>query len=90
MSLLAFLKRFPYDDACWVHLETVRWPQGPICPACGSIGDAYVQCREQADRAAIIDNQSVKSAEKGGAGLMRRALMVARRSRAEQPKVPPA
>jgi transposase len=46
----------------------------------------YVLCREQADRsasptAAIIDSQSVKSAEKGGAGLTRRALMAARKSR---------
>lgn len=47
----------------------------------------YVRCREQVDReasptAAIIDSQSVKSAEKGGAGLIRRASMAARRSRA--------
>jgi transposase len=47
----------------------------------------YVRCREQADRqasptAAIIDSQSVKSAEKGGAGSIRRALMAARGSRA--------
>jgi transposase len=47
----------------------------------------YVRCREQAGRgasptAAIIDSQSVKSAEKGGARLTRRALMAARRSRA--------
>ena len=39
----------------------------------------YVQCREQADReasptAAIIDRQSVKSAEKGGSIVIRRAL----------------
>ena len=47
----------------------------------------YVLCREQANRqasptAAIIDSQSVKSAEKGGVGSIRRALMPARRSRA--------
>ena len=47
----------------------------------------YVLCREQACRqgsptAAIIDSQSVKSAEKGGAGSIRRALMAARRSKA--------
>ena len=47
----------------------------------------YVRCREQADRqasptAAIIDSQSVKSAEKGGVGSIRRALIAARRSRA--------
>src|SRR3954468_21221205 len=47
----------------------------------------YVRCREQADRAAsptaaIIDSQSVKSAEKGCVGSIRRALMAARKSRA--------
>ncbi len=47
----------------------------------------YIQCREQAGRetsptAAVIDSQSVKSAEKGGARLIRPALMPARRSRA--------
>ena len=47
----------------------------------------YAQCREAASReasptAAIIDSQSVKSAEKGGLRLIRRAMMQARRSRA--------
>jgi transposase len=47
----------------------------------------YVRCREQAGReasptAAIIDSQSVKGAEKGGVGSIRRASMAARRSRA--------
>jgi transposase len=46
----------------------------------------YVLCREQANReasptAAIIDSQSVKCAEKGGAALIRRASMAARKSR---------
>ena len=47
----------------------------------------YVLCREQAGReagptAAIIDSQSVKGAEKGGAASTRRATTRARRSRA--------
>jgi transposase len=47
----------------------------------------YQQCREQGQReasptAAIIDSQSVKSAEKGGRALIRRDTMQARRSRA--------
>ena len=41
MSLLTFLKRFPDDDACWAHLEAVRWPEGPVCPHCGVIGNAH-------------------------------------------------
>ena len=47
----------------------------------------YQQCREQAGReasptAAIIDSQSVKSAEKGGPASTRRAMTRARRSKA--------
>src|SRR3978361_797642 len=47
----------------------------------------YVKCREMADReasptVAIIDSQSVKGAEKGGARSTRRASTLARRSRA--------
>ena len=47
----------------------------------------YVKCREQAGReasptAAIIDSQSVKSAEKGGPASTRMGMMAARRSRA--------
>ena len=47
----------------------------------------YVECREQGEReasptAAIIDSQSVKSAEKGGPASIRMAMMRAKRSRA--------
>jgi transposase len=47
----------------------------------------YVQCREAAGHeasptAAIIDSQSVKGAEKGGAQSIRRATTVVRRSKA--------
>jgi transposase len=46
----------------------------------------YVKCREQASReasptAAVIDAQSVKSAEKGGSPSTRMAMMRARRSK---------
>ena len=46
----------------------------------------YVQCRELANRepcpsAAIIDSQSVKSAEKGGPASIRTAMMRAKKSR---------
>jgi len=47
----------------------------------------YVKCREHDEReagptAAIIDSQSVKSAEKGGPASIRRAMMRARKSKA--------
>jgi transposase len=48
--------------------------------------ELYVQCRKAAARqasptAAIIDSQSVKSAEKGGVRLIRRGMTQARRSK---------
>ena len=51
----------------------------------------YVKCRELAGReanptAAIIDSQSVKSAEKGGAGLILMVSTLARRSKARSAK----
>jgi transposase len=47
----------------------------------------YIKCREQAGRqasptAAVIDSQSVKSAEKGGPALIRMAMMRGRKSKA--------
>jgi transposase len=47
----------------------------------------YLECRENGEReasptAAIIDSQSVKSAEKGGPASIRMAMMRAKRSRA--------
>ena len=47
----------------------------------------YMACREQMGReasptACVIDSQSVKSAEKGGPGSIRTAMMRARRSKA--------
>ncbi len=49
----------------------------------------YGQCRELAEReaspsAAVIDSQSVRSAEKGGPASIRMAMMRARRSRARR------
>jgi hypothetical protein len=38
MSIMAFLKQFPNDDACWQRLEKARWPHGPVCPKCENVG----------------------------------------------------
>lgn len=34
-------KHFHDEDAAREFLESVRWPEGPICPHCGTIGTAY-------------------------------------------------
>ena len=53
----------------------------------------YMECREHGERdasptAAIIDSQSVKSAEKGGLVSIRMAMMQARRSKARSASAP--
>lgn len=35
-SLVEVYRRWPDHDACIVHLEAVRWPNGPLCPYCGA------------------------------------------------------
>jgi transposase len=68
-----------------VNDDFKRWEQdGTLDRIHGAL---YVLCREAADReasptAAIIDSQSVKSAEKEGSRSTRMATMAARRSRA--------
>ncbi|MGB0221444.1 MAG: IS1595 family transposase [Sinimarinibacterium flocculans] len=32
---------FQNDEAAFAYLEGIRWPHGPICPHCGTIGRAY-------------------------------------------------
>jgi hypothetical protein len=51
-ALVAYLRRFPDQEACIARLEAVRWPKGAACPKCGGIGNsvkllrpAYWQCR---------------------------------------------
>jgi len=31
---------FTDEAAAWKHFEAVRWPNGPICPHCGSVNDS--------------------------------------------------
>lgn len=36
MNLLAIFRRFPDQQACIDHLESIRFANGPYCPLCGS------------------------------------------------------
>ena len=38
--MVSFVQRFSTDEACRAFLERVRWPNGPVCPKCGSMGQA--------------------------------------------------
>ncbi len=40
-SLLAVLTAFPDEETCVSHLEKLRWPNGIVCPLCGSTRKIY-------------------------------------------------
>lgn len=33
-------ERFTSEEAARKHLEAIRWPSGPVCPHCGTVGEA--------------------------------------------------
>lgn len=38
---------FTDEDAAWAHYEKTVWPQGPVCPHCGVVGEAVrVEAKE--------------------------------------------
>ncbi len=41
MNLIDLAQNFSNEDDAREFLESKLWPDGPICPNCGVIGDAY-------------------------------------------------
>ena len=41
MNLSEIAKQFSDEAEAWKHIEALRWPDGPICPHCGAVGNAY-------------------------------------------------
>jgi len=40
LTLSELQRRFSDEKKCLAFLERARWPRGPVCPACGTIGHA--------------------------------------------------
>lgn len=40
LTLVSIARRFPDDATARAFLESVRWPDGPVCPHCGTVNDA--------------------------------------------------
>lgn len=41
VTLASLMLEIPDELAAYTWLESIRWPNGPICPHCGVIGHAY-------------------------------------------------
>ena len=37
LSLVETTRMFPDDDTARAWIERIRWPEGPVCPHCGSV-----------------------------------------------------
>jgi transposase-like protein len=41
LNLIELAQHFSNEDAARVFIEKLRWPDGPVCPHCGDINNAY-------------------------------------------------
>ncbi|MGH2486329.1 MAG: transposase [Ktedonobacterales bacterium] len=40
LNLAVIAKLYADEEAAWLFLERVRWPNGPVCPHCGVVDHA--------------------------------------------------
>ena len=41
LTLVKIMRRFSTEKAARAYFERIRWPNGPVCPHCGSAGKIY-------------------------------------------------
>ena len=44
LNMMEFLEKFGHDEECMAYLRGVRWPEGFVCPSCGS-GEGWTTAR---------------------------------------------
>src|ERR1700747_3739585 len=46
---------FHDEDAAREHLESLLWPQGPVCPRCGVMGERITKFSGKSSRPAVYN-----------------------------------
>jgi transposase-like protein len=41
ITITSLIERIPDEASAYAYLESLRWPEKPVCPHCGSINDHY-------------------------------------------------
>src|SRR5260370_42233125 len=41
LNLVALAQHFSNEDKAREFIEKLRWPDGPVCPHCGEVNNAY-------------------------------------------------
>jgi len=64
-----FEPHFRDEDKAREYLEAMRWPEGPICPHCGLLGEAYRIVRKEKTKEQVIEmlraRKRIRKAQKG-------------------------
>lgn len=60
-------KHFSDEAEAWKLVERIRWPEGPICPHCGTIGHAYFLAPKDGPRKTRTGKESARRVWKCGA-----------------------
>ena len=50
LTLDKIAKLYSDEEAAYKHFESIRWPNGPICPHCGTIDHAYFLKPKEGER----------------------------------------
>jgi hypothetical protein len=48
------------EEAAWLLLEAIRWPDDPVCPRCGVIDSAYYLAPKNGARKTRTGNVSYR------------------------------
>lgn len=54
---------FNDEDAAWAHYEALRWPEGAICPRCGSVANATRLANKTTKRVRKLKDGTSKTVE---------------------------
>src|ERR1041385_8126269 len=64
-----FEPHFTDEDKAREYLEAMRWPEGPICPHCGLLGEAYRIVRKEKTKEQVLEmlraRKRIRKAQKG-------------------------
>lgn len=50
LNLATLARKYSEEPAAWKFVESVRWPDGPVCPHCGTVNEAYFLKPQNGDR----------------------------------------
>ncbi len=88
LTLSTIAKRFSDEAEAYKFVESIRWPNGPVCPHCGSINHAYFLTPKDGARKTRTGSTSARRVWKCAEKNCRKQFSVLKGSIFEDSKVP--